>query len=46
LERSSRIRRSAWDKWLPALWMHANCKNGISSYEQHRALGVTQKAGA
>ena len=31
------------DKWLPALWMLANAKNGISSYELHRALGVTQK---
>jgi transposase-like protein len=31
------------DKWLPALWMLANCKNGISSYELHRALKVTQK---
>ena len=31
------------DKWLPALWMIANDKNGISSYELHRALGVTQK---
>jgi transposase-like protein len=31
------------DKWLPALWMLANAKNGISSYEVHRALGVTQK---
>jgi transposase-like protein len=30
-------------KWLPAMWMIANCKNGISSYELHRALGVTQK---
>ncbi len=30
-------------KWLPALWMVANCKNGISSYELHRALKVTQK---
>jgi transposase-like protein len=30
-------------KWLPAMWMLANCKNGISSYELHRALGVTQK---
>ena len=30
-------------KWLPALWMIANCKNGISSYELARALGVTQK---
>lgn len=32
-----------FDKWLPALWMLANCKNGVSSYEVHRALGVTQK---
>jgi transposase-like protein len=31
-------------KWLPALWMLCNCKNGISSYELHRALGVSQKA--
>jgi transposase-like protein len=31
------------DKWLPALWMVINCKNGISSYEMARALGVTQK---
>ncbi|MEK7402347.1 MAG: IS1595 family transposase [Gemmatimonadota bacterium] len=31
------------DKWLPALWMLANAKNGISSYELGRALGVTQK---
>src|SRR5437879_3394880 len=33
------------DKWLPALWMLANSKNGISSYELARALGVTQKTG-
>jgi transposase-like protein len=31
------------DKWLPACWMLYNCKNGISSWELHRALGVTQK---
>jgi transposase-like protein len=31
------------DKWMIALWMVANCKNGISSYEVGRALGVTQK---
>jgi hypothetical protein len=31
------------EKWLPAVWMIANDKNGISSYELHRALGVTQK---
>jgi transposase-like protein len=30
-------------KWLPAIWMMVNCKNGISSYELGRALGVTQK---
>jgi transposase-like protein len=32
------------EKWLPAFWLLANCKNGISSYELHRALGVTQKS--
>jgi transposase-like protein len=32
-------------KWLPALWMLCNCKNGISSYELARDLGVSQKAG-
>jgi transposase-like protein len=31
------------DKWLTAMWMLANCKNGISSYEIGRGLGVTQK---
>jgi transposase-like protein len=31
-------------KWLPALWMLCNNRNGISSYELHRALGVSQKA--
>jgi transposase-like protein len=30
-------------KWMPAMWQLANCKNGISSYELARALGVTQK---
>jgi transposase-like protein len=30
-------------KWLPALWLLVACKNGVSSYEIHRALGVTQK---
>jgi transposase-like protein len=29
--------------WLLAVWMIANCKNGISSYELARAIGVTQK---
>ena len=31
------------DKWFVAIWMIANCKNGVSSYEIARALGVTQK---
>jgi transposase-like protein len=31
-------------KWLLALWMLANCRNGVSSYEVHRAIGVTQKS--
>jgi hypothetical protein len=31
------------DKWLTAMWLIVNCKNGISSYEIHRALGITQK---
>jgi transposase-like protein len=30
-------------KWLMAIWMLVNCKNGVSSYELHRAIGVTQK---
>src|SRR5215471_4058636 len=32
------------DKWLTAIWMIAGAKNGISSYEIHRALGITQKS--
>ena len=32
------------EKWLPAMWMLSNCKNGISSYELARDLGVTQKS--
>src|ERR1700761_3556605 len=32
------------DKWLCAMWMVANCKNGVSSYEVARALEVSQKA--
>lgn len=31
-------------KWLIAVWMVTNCKNGISSYEVARDLGVTQKS--
>ena len=32
------------DKWLLAMWMIANCKNGVSSYEISRATGITQKS--
>ncbi len=32
------------EKWLTAVWMLVNCKNGISSYEIHRDLGVTEKS--
>jgi transposase-like protein len=32
------------DKWLPAVWLIANCKNGISSYELARDLGIQQKS--
>jgi transposase-like protein len=32
------------DKWLPAVWLIANSKNGISSHELGRALGTTQKS--
>lgn len=31
------------EKWLCAVWMITNCKNGVSSYEIQRAIGVTQK---
>src|SRR5437867_2665075 len=31
------------DKWLPVVWLIVNAKNGISSWEIHRAIGVTQK---
>lgn len=31
------------DKWFVAIWAVANCKNGISSYELARSIGVTQK---
>ena len=31
------------EKWLPAVWALVNDKNGISSWELHRMLGVTQK---
>jgi hypothetical protein len=32
------------DKWLVAVWLVVNCKNGISSYEIARDLKVTQKS--
>jgi transposase-like protein len=32
------------DKWLTALWLIVNCKNGISSHEVAKDLGVTQKS--
>jgi transposase-like protein len=31
-------------KWLLAMWMIGNCKNGVSSWEIHRAIGITQKS--
>jgi transposase-like protein len=33
------------DKWLAAMWMIANSKNGVSSHEMARSLGITQKSG-
>src|ERR1700722_7951920 len=32
------------DKWLSAMWLIVNCKNGISSCEVARDLGITQKS--
>ena len=32
------------NKWLPAVWLIASAKNGISSYELGRSIGVTQKS--
>lgn len=32
------------DKWLAAIWIIVNSKNGVSSYELHRSLGITQKS--
>jgi transposase-like protein len=32
------------EKWLVAVWMIVNCKNGVSSYEIARTIGVTQKS--
>lgn len=33
-----------FDKWLPAVWLAVNCKNGVSSHELARALGVHQES--
>jgi transposase-like protein len=32
------------DKWMTAVWMLVSCKNGVSSYELARSLGITQKS--
>lgn len=32
------------DKWMTAFWMLVNCKNGVSSCEVARSLGITQKS--
>ncbi len=32
------------DKWLAAVWLIANSKNGVSSHELGRAIGITQKS--
>jgi len=32
------------DKWMTAFWMIVNCRNGVSSYEIARTVGVTQKS--
>src|SRR4051794_41977132 len=32
------------DKWLASIWLIANAKNGISSYEIGRSVGLTQKS--
>ncbi len=32
------------DKWMTAMWMLVNCKNGVSSHELARSLGITQKS--
>jgi hypothetical protein len=32
------------EKWLPVMWMLTNSRNGVSSWEIHRSIGVTQKS--
>lgn len=39
-----RTAQSGLDKWLTATWMVVNCKNGVSSYEVQRSIGVSQKS--
>ena len=34
----------ALGKWIVGMWLISSAKNGISSYELHRALGITQKS--
>lgn len=34
----------ALEKWIVAVWMLSNCRNGVSSYEMGRTVGVTQKS--
>jgi transposase-like protein len=34
----------ALEKWIVAVWMLSNCRNGVSSYEIGRTIGVTQKS--
>jgi transposase-like protein len=34
----------ALDKWFVAMWMLANCRNGTSSHEIARTIGITQKS--
>ena len=36
--------RLGLDKWMSAVWMIANCKNGISSYELGKNLGIRQNS--
>ena len=39
-----KIPRLVWTEWLAVLWMLVNCKNGISSYEVGKAVGITRKS--
>ena len=35
--------RIGLDKWLPVVWLEVNSKDGVSSRDIHRHMGVTQK---